>query len=157
MRTAIIGFGSFGSTLAQMLDRAGWAWAAHDPARETTSPLQQALQGAETIVMAVKEGDLSNALEQIRPWIEEDALVLDCCARKVGPCALLARQLGPDHRHAGCHPRFGARSLAAGLPLEVTLCASEGAPGSLQQAEAFWEGLGCRVVIQAAELNDQAL
>jgi prephenate dehydrogenase len=157
MQTAIIGLGSFGSTLAGMLDHAGWAWLGHDPAHVETPPLNQALKGAEVIVMAVKEADLPLALEHIRPWIDEDALVLDCCARKVEPCAILARQLGPDHRHVGCHPRFGARSVAAGLPLEVTLCASGGAPGSLQKAEAFWEGLGCRVVIQTPELNDQTL
>lgn len=157
MQTAIIGFGAFGNTLAQMLDHAGWIWWAHDPAHAETQPLPEALKGAEVIVMAVKEADLPQALDQIRPWIEEDALVLDCCARKVEPCAVLSRQLGPDLRHAGCHPRFGARSVAAGLPLEVTLCASGGAPGSLQQAEVFWEGLGCRVVVQSAELNDQAL
>lgn len=120
-------------------------------------PLPEALHGADIVVLCVKEADLDAALEQARPHLPDEALVMDACARKVGPCALLQAALGHDHPHAGAHPRFGARSLELGLPLEVTLCSSGGAPGSMQRAQAFWEGLGCTTKVLAAEVNDQGL
>jgi prephenate dehydrogenase len=122
-----------------------------------TSTLPEAMDGAEVVVLCLREADLGGALEQLRPHLPDEALVVDVCARKSGPCSLLLAALGHDHPHAGCHPRFGARSLELGLPLEVTLCSSEGAAGSLHRAQDFWEGLGCTTVIQRPEVNDQGL
>jgi prephenate dehydrogenase len=157
MRVALLGFGGFGRALATLLDRAGRAWRCVDPRAAESLSLPEALRGADVVGVCVKEADLAAALEHARPHLSDEALVMDVCARKAGPCATLLEVLGHDQPHAGSHPRFGARSLELGLPLEVTLCSSGGAPGSLQRAQAFWEGLGCSVRILRPEVNDQGL
>lgn len=163
MHIGILGFGRFGKALGALLQEAGYTYGAWDPSVEipvedrAASP-RELVDQSEILVLAVPIRALGPLLQELRPYLRPDQLVLDVGSVKVGPCALLEEQLGAVIPHAGTHPLFGPVSLArAERPLRVVLCASPHHPAGADRVEALFHWLGCEVLRQSPEDHDRVM
>lgn len=155
----IIGLGQFGSFaaahLAPYLDVI-----AYDPvlpeesiARVQLGSLADAA-ACEFVLVAVPVQALQDTLNEIGPYLQTGACVLDVCSVKTAPMQWLEEELPPDVDYLGTHPLFGPRSAGSDLEgHQVVLC-----PGRGQHAECvaeFLRTLGLYVIITDAETHDR--
>jgi prephenate dehydrogenase len=161
MTIAILGFGRFGRALGNLVLQNGQTYRAYDPAAEipvahrAVSP-EEAIQGAEWVVLAMPVPRLEESLRALRPHLQPRQTVLDVGSVKVGPCGLLDALLGREIPHVGTHPLFGPLSLArAERPLRVVLCPSAWHPEAAIRARTWYESLGCEVLEQDSETHDR--
>lgn len=161
--TAIVGYGRFGRALGGLLEEAGLPFCAFDPAADVPAPhragsIEEALAGAELVLIAVPVPSVREALRAVRPHVEPGALVADVASVKVAPAAAMREVLGADVPWVATHPLFGPTSLALGeRPLHVVVCPSPIHPGAAARARAFYERIGCRVVEQNEDEHDRAM
>ncbi len=155
---AIVGFGRFGQALGGLLTERGADVRAHDtdPSRGT-SPLSEAVGGAEVVVFAPPVPALDAALEAARPHLTEHQLVLDVGSTKIGPEGVLRRHLGSEIPWCATHPLFGPVSLARGEPLRAVVCPNQDHPEASDRAAEIYRWLGAEVRFEAAEAHDQAM
>jgi len=160
MTFAILGYGRFGRAFGELLAQAGIPFKAYDPGVEIAPDLKaasvaEAVQSARWIVLAMPVARLESVLQEIRPFLDPQQIVIDVCSVKVGPCALLDRWLGPIP-HAGTHPLFGPLSLSrAEHPLRVVICASPLHPSVAVQVRALFQKLGCVCLDEDPESHDR--
>src|SRR5687767_7104247 len=93
------------------------------PAFVRAHSMQDLVEGAEIVVVAVPVPMIGAALQSLRPVLTPDHLVIDVGSVKLGPEAALRRELGADIPWVATHPLFGPASLARGeRPLRVVVC-----------------------------------
>jgi prephenate dehydrogenase len=161
MTVAILGYGRFGRALGSLLLQKGQFFRAYDPTAEipagqAAATAQEAIQGAEWVVLAMPVPRMEESLKALRPSLRAHQTVLDVGSVKVGPCQLLDEILGDAIPHVGSHPLFGPLSLArAERPLRVVLCPSPRHPGAARNARTWFEGLDCEVLEQDPETHDR--
>ena len=161
--TAIIGYGCFGQALGSLIEQSGGTFSAYDPnnlppENIRSGSLLEAVEGADTIVLAVPVPALRSVLEQLEPALTGEQLVIDVGSVKVNPIATMTQVLGSKHPWVGTHPLFGPSSLAAGeLPLRVVVCPNPDQPEAPERAHAFYRGIECLVLDQEAESHDRAM
>lgn len=160
MTVAILGYGRFGRALGTLLREKGQPFLAFDPRAEVPAEhragLEEAVEAASWIVLAMPVPGMEEALKSILPRLRPDQTVLDVGSVKVGPCALMEQLLGDRIPHVGTHPLFGPLSLMrAERPLRVILCASPRHPAAAVRTKAWLEGLDCEVLEQDAETHDR--
>lgn len=155
----IIGLGQFGRLAAAHL-APHLEVVAYDPvlpdeyiARVRFGSLADAA-ACEFVLVAVPVQALRDSLNEIGPYLQTGACVLDVCSVKTAPMHWLQEDLPPDVDYLGTHPLFGPRS--AGSDLEghrVVLC-----PGRGQRVECvaeFLRMLGLYVIVTDAETHDR--
>ena len=163
MHLAVLGYGRFGGALAELARSSGITVTAFDPAHappaEIAKPTaNEAIFGANIVVLATPVSVLESALVAIAPLLTPEQLVLDVGSVKVGPTESLARVLGKKIPWTGTHPLFGPTSLALGeRPLRVIVCPNDLHPTAASRARAFYESIGCDVLEESAEAHDRAM
>ena len=161
MTIAILGYGRFGRALGSLLLRSNQRFRAYDPCAEIpaeygAASAEEAVEGAEWVVLAMPVPRMEESLKALRPHLGPDQTVIDVGSGKVGPCALLDAVLGDAIPHLGSHPLFGPLSLSrAERPLRVVLCASPRHPGAAVRARAWFRSLDCEVLAQDPETHDR--
>lgn len=161
MTIAILGYGRFGRALGSLLHQNAQDFRAYDPSAEipaeyAAATAEEAVKGAEWVVLAMPVPRMEEALKTLRPSLSREQTVIDVGSVKVGPCALLDRVLGDEVPHAGTHPLFGPLSLArAERPLRVVLCPSPRHPHAAARARAWFQALDCEVLEQDPETHDR--
>jgi prephenate dehydrogenase len=113
----IVGLGSFGSFIAGLMpgtvrvlgyDRSGQRV---DGVKEAS--FSEAAR-ADIVILAVPLASLESTLQELRPHLRPESLVIDVCSVKVGPEELYIEHL-PGHAHLlMTHPLFGPQSAATG-------------------------------------------
>lgn len=162
-RTAILGFGRFGRALSDLLLDAGHGVRAFDPGVEVPAAmraesLDDLVRGARQVVLAVPVEAVSGAAEALRPHLDPSQLVLDVASVKHGPVRALTEVLGSDIPWVATHPLFGPTSIALGeRPLVAVVCPNDLHPEAAPRARAFFEALGCEVVVEDAVGHDRAM
>jgi prephenate dehydrogenase len=162
-RVAILGYGRFGRALGQLLGEAGIAHRALDPVSEVPSELRAAsprelVTGASFVVVAVPVTRIRGALEDLRPHLTRDQVVLDVGSVKVAPAAALEAVLGDAIPWCATHPLFGPLSLAlAERPLRVVVCPSPRHPQAAERVRTLYQRIGCEVVEQTPEGHDRVM
>jgi prephenate dehydrogenase len=173
-RIAVIGLGLLGGSLAWAARRRGAARhvigatrsasardrALRQGAVDAVAELDEAVRGAELIVLATPITAMPGLLRRMAPALAEGAVVTDVGSVK-GPLAeLLPGLLPAGVRYVGSHPMAGSHErgmesadpeLFEGAPCVVC------APGGDTDAErvaAFFRALGCRVVRREPERHD---
>jgi prephenate dehydrogenase len=111
-------------------------------------------QGADLLVLATPVGSMHDLLRRAAPSLGEGALVTDVGSVKAVLADTLPGLLPPGVEYVGAHPMAGSHErgveharadLFEGAPCIVT--PSPGAaPAAVERVEAFWRGLGARVV-----------
>jgi len=177
----LIGCGLMGGSFALALRRAGLVRRVVGYSQSATT-LQQALQlgvideaatsaelataGADLVLIAVPVAATEEALRGIRNSVHPEMLIMDVGSTKrdVVDAArrALAHRIGnfvPAHPIAGKETAGVASAdvnLYAGRKVILTPL-QETRPALVQQAEAVWAALGCRVTQMTAEQHDSAL
>lgn len=161
MSFAILGYGRFGRAFGNLLAQAGQRFKAYDPVAEIPAELRaasprEAVQGARWVVLAMPIPRLESALREVLPELRPGQIVMDVGSVKVGPCAILERNLGSRIPHVGTHPLFGPLSLArAERPLRVVICASPLHPEAAESARALFRDLECECLDEDPETHDR--
>jgi prephenate dehydrogenase len=162
-RIAIVGFGRFGRALSGLVSAAGMAQRAFDPVIEAPAgvraeSLEEAVRGAELVVLAVPVAATGAAARATAPYLAEGAIVIDVGSVKLRPVEALATTLGERTPWVGTHPLFGPTSLSrAERPLRVVVCTDGPHAAAVETVCAFYTHLGCEVVRQTAEAHDRVM
>jgi prephenate dehydrogenase len=163
VRVAILGHGRFGRALGGLLSEADIEYRALDPhnvppAFVRAHSLQDLVEGAEVVVVAVPVPMIPQAIQNLKPALSADQLVIDVGSVKIGPEAALRRHLGSDIPWAATHPLFGPASLARGeRPLRVVVCPNELHPQAAARATSFYTRIGCEVMQLSPDAHDHAM
>jgi prephenate dehydrogenase len=162
-QVAVVGYGRFGGALGALLTESGMSYRAVDPYAEVpeahrAGSLAELVAGAEVVVVTVPVPSLRAVLEELRPHLRPEHLVLDVGSVKVRPVRELEEVLGAEVPWVGTHPLFGPLSLAmAERPLRVVVCPNPRHPGVTGLARRFYERLGCEVIEQTPENHDRVM
>lgn len=128
------------------------------PAGRKAGHLEELLDGADFVALALPVLQLRPALEAIVPHLAEGRIVFDVSSVKAGPCGWMEEILGPTRPFAGTHPLFGPVSLSrAERPLRVVLCPSALHSEAAERVAALYRSLGCEVTEQSPEDHDRVM
>lgn len=165
---AILGYGHFGRTLADLAAAANLPWLACDPDAETHATIpadHRAADGtdltdltsrARTLILCIPVSSTEAALAQLRPHLSPDHLILDVGSVKLWPARVMAERLGADIPWCATHPLFGPVSLSRNeRPLRVVVCPNDLHPTAAARARALYESLGCEVTKLDADTHDR--
>lgn len=162
-RIGFFGYGRFGQALGQRLLEAGCEVAAYDPNRKpgeeiaASDPCELATRVG-VLLLAVPVASIGEALQELRPHLRAEHLVIDLGSVKIGPCAQMETVLGADIPWLGTHPLFGPTSLALGEhPLRVILCPNAQHPEALGRAAHLFRKIGCEIIETDAESHDREM
>ena len=129
-----------------------------------TGSVEDAVVGADTVVLCVPVGAMEGVLRQALPKLSPHALVTDVGSVKRSVCEALAPLLADRALFVGSHPMAGSEKAgisAARADLFVNaVCILTPEPGrtdpvAIERAEAFWTRLGCRVRSLAPQKHDE--
>jgi prephenate dehydrogenase len=131
---------------------------------ETTATPEEAVAGAALVVLAAPVGSLGALAGRIARAVSPDALVIDVGSVKSAVVAAVEAAM-PTGRFVGCHPMAGNErsgpSAADPALFRDRLCfvcpGGRASPAAVEQATAFWQALGARVLPIAAEPHDAAM
>ncbi len=162
-KVAVVGYGRFGAAFAQLCLEAGVAVRAVDehvavPDELRAASLADLTRDATFVVVAVPVPRMYDALLALRPHLDPSQIVFDVGSVKVLPERALKDVLGDAIPWCGTHPLFGPLSLArAERPLRVVLCPALAHPQAAERTRAFYESIGCEVVVQTSDGHDRVM
>ena len=173
-RVAVLGLGLLGGSLAWAArgrgvaaevigatrSDAARARALRDGAVDAVQDPEQAVAGAELIVLATPITAMPELLRRVAPRLADGAIVTDVGSVK-GPLAEVLPGLLPARaRYVGSHPMAGSheRGMEAAQPdlfegAPCVVCAPAG-DADAERVAAFWQAVGCRVVRRDPERHD---
>lgn len=115
----IVGFGSFGQTLAQALaPHTSVLVSSRRPIEPADLPKGvKAVSFEETaacdvVILTDNLATLEATAKKIKPFLSKDTLVMDVCSVKVKPAEILQRILGDSCQLLATHPLFGPQSMS---------------------------------------------
>jgi len=162
-KVAMLGFGRFGCAFAARLAASGVGLSAYDPVADipedwrATSP-QDAAADADLIVLAMPVSEFRRSLEELRPLLRPQQIVMDVGSVKLGPEADLREVLGSERPWVASHPLFGPVSIAKGeRRLEVVLCPNPLHPQAVSEVARFLQAQGFRILHYGAEEHDREM
>ena len=129
-----------------------------------TGGVEEAVDGADTVVLCVPVGAMEGVLRQALPRLSPSALVTDVGSVKKSVCDALAPLVADRALFVGSHPMAGSEKAglsAARADLFVNaVCILTPEPGhtkpaAIERAEAFWTRLGCRVRSLSPQTHDE--
>jgi prephenate dehydrogenase len=129
-----------------------------------TGSVEEAVEGADTVVLCVPVGAMEGVLRQALPKLSPSALVTDVGSVKRSVCEVLAPLLAERALFVGSHPMAGSEKAglaAARADLFVNaVCILTPEPGqtktaACERAEVFWTRLGCRVRSLSPQTHDE--
>ncbi len=162
-QVGVLGHGRFGAALCELLEEAGFAVAAWDPAARVPESrrfggLQDVVAGARFVVLSMPVQAQRSTLESITSLLNEQQIVIDVGSVKVGPESLMAELLGDRVPWVATHPLFGPASLARKeRPLRVVACPNPLHPAAFRSVTGLLRRLGCTVIEQEAQEHDRAM
>ncbi|KEF32680.1 Cyclohexadienyl dehydrogenase [Marinobacter nitratireducens] len=180
-RVAVIGLGLIGGSLASAIRRQGLATVVvgtdtrQDELAlgvelgvidEIAANVQDAVSGADLVVLAVPVRATRAVLEQIQPWLPEGALLTDVGSTKSSFVADVEAVFGqlppnviPGHPIAGSE-KSGIRAANPDLFAnhKVILTPDEHSDkAGLERLKGLWEGCGATVLTMSVEYHDEVL
>jgi len=180
-RVAVIGLGLIGGSLACAIRHyrlAGWVVGFDQKPEDAllgarlgmidqaAQSLEQAVCGSDLVVLAVPVRATREVLEQIRPWLADNAVLTDVGSTKSGFVADVKAVFGnlpsrviPGHPIAGSE-KSGIRAATETLFAQhkVILTPADCAdPDSLSRLQLLWEGAGAEVLTMSAGYHDEVL
>lgn len=159
----LLGFGAFGRLIAAHL-APHVDLVIHDPspahphsaqdARLQFRPLEE-VAACDLVILAMPVSALADALTQIRPHLQPDAIVLDVGSVKLKPVALMTRLLPDSVEIIATHPLFGPQSGKDGIEgLKIVLCPVR-APSLFAIAAFLKRILKLEVILSSADQHDR--
>ena len=156
----LIGYGSFGELVAQILD----GRATVKVTSRTLSKVPERLRASmaevaacDDVVISVPLGSYRTVLTELAQHITPDTVVVDVCSVKQIPCRLITELL-PNNKLVATHPLFGPQTTTDGLEgLVMVVCDEESDAEEARNLSEFAESLGLEVVHMSAEEHDREM
>jgi prephenate dehydrogenase len=129
-----------------------------------TADAEEAVTGADTIVLCVPIGAMEEVMVAALPGISPSALVTDVGSVKRPVCDILAPLLADRALFVGSHPMAGSEKagISAARPdlfvnavCIVTPESGRTPPVAIEKARDFWSRLGCRVRSLPPQVHDE--
>ncbi len=150
----IVGFGRFGELAARYL-AVDFPVRVYDPTaaiQDVASigaelvPLEAASR-CKVVVLAVPISCLQGVLDQVRPYLTPDSLVVDVCSVKEYPVRWMQELLPPSVAILATHPMFGPDSAAESLQgRKIVLCPVRIAPPRFKAIHRYLIAKGLVVI-----------
>jgi len=126
--------------------------------------LAEAVADADLVLLAAPVRSLENILRALAPALAADAVVIDVGSVKANVVSAAESTL-PRGQFIGCHPMAGAEfcgvEAADGRIFAGRVCficpTNQVAPGALDAARDFWNGIGSRVVSIDPQVHDRLM
>lgn len=175
-RIAVVGLGLLGGSLARAARARGLAdavvgsgrraealaAAVRDGVVDETAPVEEAVRGADLVVLATPVGAMAGLLGRAAPHLAEGVVVTDVGSVKGPVVETLPGRLPAGAHFVGSHPMAGSHrrgveharaDLFEGAPCVVTPTA-DADPAAVAQVEALWRALGAQVVRRTPDAHD---
>ena len=160
MKITIVGYGRFGKLLSKILAPYGEIFILEKNRkivdRKETQIKVEELRKMDWVVLSVPISSLESVLENIKPYLKEDSLVMDVSSVKTYPCRWLKKHLPGNVELLGTHPMFGPDSAKNGLKgLKIVTCPVRISQKSLKKVEGVFEKLNLKVIRTTPETHDK--
>jgi cyclohexadieny/prephenate dehydrogenase len=176
-RIAVVGLGLLGGSVAAGARARGLAGTVVGISRGTetierarrrgvidvgTTDAADGVRGAERVILATPVFAMAATLERLAPGLQPGAIVTDVGSVKAELAETLPGLLPPGVAYVGSHPMAGSHEtgldharpdLCEGAACIVTPNAAA-APADVERVEAFWSGLGSRVLRRDPAAHD---
>lgn len=153
----IIGFGSFGTFLAEKLGTLCQV-KVYDPyvsAPERVAADLDSVCESDYVVLAIPLEAYESVGKVIRGKLGDTSVIVDISSVKSEPVRLLAR-IFPNRRVVVTHPLFGPQSAVKGLAGHtLVMCPEASDPEHYELIKHFCAGLGLKVVEKSAQDHDK--
>ena len=159
----VIGFGSFGELLANLLknDFKVTVVEQNPERKQIAATLGFDIAGLKDIasldilIFAVPISAIEETVRKASAYVAEGQLVLDVCSVKVHPANVMKKYLGQCQLIA-THPMFGPESASKGLSgLQVAICPLTAHDDNVQLIVDFWQKLDVKTIITTPEAHDK--
>ena len=163
MTVGIIGYGRFGSLMADVLQK-HWPRAkvkvcsrSHKPDGQLFFSLAEVAQ-CDIIVPCMPISALPTVLRELKPLLGVKSTIIDICSVKVEPVRWLKEILGPAAQIIASHPMFGPDSTRHGTRFNglSMVLHNISAPAAIYETWAgFWQKLGVTIIDLTPEEHDR--
>ncbi len=163
LKLGVIGHGHFGSLLSHTFNTY-WRQCEimvyapeKQPDLQSYFPFEQVCQ-ADWLFLCVPISQMTEILQQIKPYLSEETTVIDVCSVKVYAVEQMRSILGDDVRMIASHPMFGPQSTKQGTDYYgLNLVAyNMSAPAFVYDVFVqFWKNMGVQVVELTPEEHDR--
>ncbi len=176
-RVAVLGVGLLGGSLARAVRARGLAETVVGSGRrldalaeavrrgwlDATAPVEEAVEGADLVVLATPVGAMAGLLRRAAPHLTPGCVVTDVGSVKECLVDTLPGLLPPGAAYVGAHPMAGSHLRGVEHAREAlfdgSVCILTPTPESDRDAVArvadFWRALGCRVVERSPAAHDR--
>jgi prephenate dehydrogenase len=163
MNLGIIGFGRFGEFTALQLRNSlrVLVWDVRDlrkraAALGVTWGTLREVASASFVLVAVPVAELNAALDEVVPYLDPGALLMDGCSVKVKPVQWMTERAPENVEVIGLHALFGPQSARAGLAgQKIVVCPARSR--RVELLERFLRDLGLSVLVTTPEEHDRAM
>lgn len=163
MKFGIIGFGRFGKLWANALLAFGevlvydkYLTTHEENSRFKMATLAEVCQ-AEVIFLIVPISDFARTCEHIKPLLNPQSLVIDCCSVKEYPIKMMQQVFTESQALIGTHPLFGPDSVkkTGGLTgHKIVLCPVTASKQQEKWLENILQQMGLQILISTAQQHD---
>jgi prephenate dehydrogenase len=158
MNIGVLGLGKFGGAFVNLVRQYGHNALGFDVGKpHDVASAEELVERSEIVVLAVPVGVMREAIEQIRPFLRTDQLVIDVGSVKVEPEKHLNELLEDKIAWAATHPLFGPVSLSRNEPRTVIVCPRDQSRDATSRARSLFEQLDCSVIEVTAEEHDRVM
>lgn len=159
LKIAIIGFGRFGKSLAEILAPYCQIFIISQK-NINDKKFQQIdysdLKNIDITIPAVPISVLKNTLKKINPFLKNGSLVMDVCSVKVYPCKWLRKYLPENIEILGSHPMFGPDSARKGLKgLQIIFCPLRISDEKFKEIKNIFQKLNLKIIEMIPEEHDK--
>lgn len=154
----IIGFGSFGRFLAEKLSSHTRVKVYSHSGKQNSwmVPLEEAVD-VDFLVLSIPLDAYQETLEQIKPLLKPETVLVDVCSVKTKPTGII-KSILPDQPMVATHPMFGPESASVSFAGHTfVMCPEVSSPGPYEEVKAFANSLGLGIVEMSAEEHDQEI
>jgi prephenate dehydrogenase len=154
----IIGFGSFGKFLAERLNDfcEVRVFSRRDRQNKWATELAE-VAASDFIILAIPIGGYREVLDELKPLIKPDSVIVDVCSVKQEPVRIIKEML-PEQPLVATHPLFGPESAAQSLRGHTLAICPEVSDGEAVKAiEHFAESFGVEVVKLDVQEHDREM
>ena len=154
----IIGFGSFGKFLAEKLSSYAkvLVYSRDNNSHSWASTIEE-VAAADYVILAMPLNAYEAVLEQIKPLLRPESVLVDVCSVKEKPVRII-QQIMPEQPLVATHPMFGPES--AGVQVAghtLVMCPEVSDSTHYQVIKSFAEQLGLNVQEMTAGEHDKSI
>lgn len=166
MQFGIVGYGRFGQLWAQSLLPFGEVivyeknTSTHTENNAVKITTLEEVAKADVVFLLVPISEFERSCEQIKPFLGEKTLLVDCCSVKIYPAQLMQKIFAPTQPLLATHPLFGPDSVKKSAGLfghKIAVCPVQCEPSVQQEMETLFKNMGLHVFVTTADMHDKEM